>query len=68
MDDPEVHWEPNNELENFILNSKNKTLIYIGFGSIVLNNPKKFLENLFNASKDSNVRIIFCEGWYSFLI
>ena len=67
MDEPEVGWKPSKELINFIEESKNKTLIYIGFGSIVLDDPKKFITNLFDASKETDVRIIFCEGWFFIL-
>ncbi len=58
-------YKPPADLLNFISKAKkdNKKLIYIGFGSIVINNPSELTKTVLNAVVKSDVRCILSKGW-----
>ena len=39
------------------------TPVYIGFGSIVVDNPERFTEMIFDAVKKASVRALVSKGW-----
>ena len=62
LDNPHPNWEPSKELVNF-LSIEPKKIIYIGFGSIVVPDPKAFGQVLIDAVKISGIRCIIAKGW-----
>jgi sterol 3beta-glucosyltransferase len=52
---------PPKELTHFI--ESGPAPVYIGFGSVVGENPTKLTETVFNAVKQSKQRIILAKGW-----
>ncbi|KAL9612916.1 MAG: hypothetical protein Q9167_002499 [Letrouitia subvulpina] len=55
------HFEPDKELEAFL--NAGDMPIYIGFGSIVVDDPDKMTELIFNAVKKSGQRALISKGW-----
>jgi sterol 3beta-glucosyltransferase len=55
LDNPELNWTPPRDLLNFIekARSDGKALVYIGFGSITVPNPKLVTERLVRAVQKS---------------
>ena len=54
-------FKPNSELEDF-LNAREPP-IYIGFGSIVVDNADHFTEMIFEAVRQAGVRALVSKGW-----
>lgn len=63
--DESSKYEPPKELLDFIQKARddNKKLVYIGFGSIVVNNPKELTQAVVDAVLESDVRCILNKGW-----
>ncbi|KAF2726205.1 glycosyltransferase family 1 protein [Polychaeton citri CBS 116435] len=55
------NFKPPKELQDFLDNGD--TPIYIGFGSIVVDDPKEFTKMIFKAIKLAGVRALVNEGW-----
>ena len=51
LDNPELNWTPPKNLSDFIAKARSdgKALVYIGFGSITVPNPKLVTERLIRA-------------------
>lgn len=58
-------YEPSIELQEFIERARNdgKKIVYIGFGSIVVNNANTLTRAIVDAVLDSGVRCILNKGW-----
>ncbi|KAI1781376.1 glycosyltransferase family 1 protein [Hypoxylon cercidicola] len=54
-------FEPPDELVNFLNNGDMP--IYIGFGSIVVDDPDRFTEMIFEAVRQAGVRALVSKGW-----
>jgi sterol 3beta-glucosyltransferase len=67
LDNPELNWTPPRNLLDFISKARSdgKALVYIGFGSITVPNPKLVTERLVRAVLKSDVRAIISKGWSS---
>jgi len=67
LDNPELNWTPPRDLLDFIAKARadGRPLVYIGFGSITVPNPKLVTERLIRAVQKSNVRAIISKGWSS---
>lgn len=68
LDDADVgskKWEPPADLNRFIDNARKlkKKLVYIGFGSIVVSDPKSMTRTVVNAVVQSGVHAILSKGW-----
>ncbi|CAE6534369.1 unnamed protein product [Rhizoctonia solani] len=65
LDDADLNWEPSQELTDFMNRARedNKPLVYIGFGSIVVPNPKAMTRSIVKAVLKSDVRAILSKGW-----
>ncbi|KAG9093377.1 hypothetical protein FRC06_011542 [Ceratobasidium sp. 370] len=65
LDDADLDWKPSQELNDFISKARadNKPLVYIGFGSIVVPNPKAMTRSIVKAVLKSDVRAILSKGW-----
>ncbi|SRR6266702_140496 len=68
LDDADVgskKWEPPADLNRFIDNARKlkKKLVYIGFGSIVVSDPKGMTRTVINAVVQSGVHAILSKGW-----
>ncbi|KAI0274778.1 hypothetical protein BC834DRAFT_814654 [Gloeopeniophorella convolvens] len=68
LDDADVSskkWEPPADLIKFMENSRKlkKKLVYIGFGSIVVSDPKGMTRTVINAIVQSGVHAILSKGW-----
>lgn len=57
-------FQPPSELEQFL--NAGDAPIYIGFGSIVVDDPDKFTEMIFEAVKQAGVRVLLSKGWGGF--
>ncbi|KAJ1548038.1 hypothetical protein HK096_006636 [Nowakowskiella sp. JEL0078] len=55
------NYTPPNDLLEFLENGEKP--IYVGFGSIVVDDPNGFTEMIFDAVRKSGVRIILSKGW-----
>jgi sterol 3beta-glucosyltransferase len=55
LDNPELNWTPPKTLVNFMAKARSddKPLVYIGFGSITVPNPKLVTERLIRAVQKS---------------
>jgi sterol 3beta-glucosyltransferase len=68
LDDADVgskEWQPSVDLINFIDKARKskKKLIYIGFGSIVVSDPKSMTRTVIDAIVRSGVHAILSKGW-----
>ena len=54
-------YEPPSELQEFL--DAGPTPIYIGFGSIVIDDPKALTQMIFDAVKATGVRALISKGW-----
>lgn len=68
MDDADVSakkWSPPPELLKFIetARAENKKIVYIGFGSIVVSDPKSMTRCVVDAIVQSDVYAILSKGW-----
>ncbi|PPJ58193.1 hypothetical protein CBER1_02591 [Cercospora berteroae] len=55
------NFKPDKELEDFL--NSGPPPVYIGFGSIVVDDPNKFTEMIFEATKIAGVRALVNKGW-----
>ncbi|KAM0285013.1 hypothetical protein ACHAQH_001702 [Verticillium albo-atrum] len=58
------NFTPPSDLEKFL--AEGDTPIYIGFGSIVVDDPDKFTQMIFEAVKLAGVRVLLSKGWGGF--
>lgn len=58
-------WKPPEKVVNFINKAREdqKKLVYIGFGSIVVSDPKALTKAVVDAVRQSDVRCILVKGW-----
>ena len=68
LNDAEVSakkWTPPSDLVDFIDNAHalNKKVVYIGFGSIVVSDPKGMTQCVVEAVMQSGVYVILSKGW-----
>ena len=68
LDDADVSaekWTPPSSLVEFIDNARslNKRIVYIGFGSIVISDPKTMTQCVVEAVIQSGVHAILSKGW-----
>lgn len=68
LDDANVgskKWEPPADLIKFISNARKskKKLVYVGFGSIVVSDPKGMTRTVIDAIMQSGVHAILSKGW-----
>lgn len=65
LDEGGKDWSPPQDLVTFIDKSRKdgKKLVYIGFGSIILDNPAKFTREIIDAVLKADVRCILSKGW-----
>ncbi|KAJ1305985.1 hypothetical protein OPQ81_010700 [Rhizoctonia solani] len=65
LDDADLNWKPSQELIEFMNKARedSKPLVYIGFGSIVVPNPKAMTRSIVKAVLKSDVRAILSKGW-----
>lgn len=63
--DEEAGWTPPAELTAFIKKAKDegKKLVYIGFGSITVDNPAALTETVVRAVVDNDLRCVLSKGW-----
>lgn len=63
--DESASYVPPKELTDFIKKARDddKKLVYIGFGSIVVDNPKELTQAVVDAVLESDVRCILNKGW-----
>lgn len=57
----EPTYEPPTELDYFL--SAGPPPIYVGFGSIVINDPKRLTDIILEAARVCGVRVIISRGW-----
>ena len=57
-------FEPPNDLEHFL--NMGEPPVYIGFGSIVVDDPAQFTELIFEGVKIAGVRAVVSKGWGGF--
>ncbi|KAG8996247.1 hypothetical protein FRB95_001778 [Tulasnella sp. JGI-2019a] len=65
LDNPDPDWSPPTSLLEFMATARadGKPLVYIGFGSIVVENPKAMTRSIIKAVLKSDVRAILNKGW-----
>ena len=58
-------WEPPEEIVQFIAKAREdkKKIVYIGFGSIVVSDPRALTETVIESVKNAGVRCILSKGW-----
>lgn len=58
-------YEPPKELEDFIQKARDddKKLVYVGFGSIIVDDPPKMTREVIDAVLKADVRCILSKGW-----
>ncbi|KAH6677877.1 hypothetical protein F5X68DRAFT_173628 [Plectosphaerella plurivora] len=63
--DEATGWEPPKELTDFIAKARadNKKLVYVGFGSIIVNDTAKMTQEVIDAVHKADVRCILSKGW-----
>ncbi|KAI9654928.1 MAG: Sterol 3-beta-glucosyltransferase [Bathelium mastoideum] len=59
------NWKPPSDLTNFIAKARKdgKKLIYVGFGSIVVEDPKALTKTVVDSVLKADVRCILSKGW-----
>lgn len=65
LDNPDHDWTPSEELTAWMKKAREdgKKIVYIGFGSIVVPNPRVMTRNIIKAVVRSGVRAIVSKGW-----
>jgi sterol 3beta-glucosyltransferase len=65
LDNPDLGWTPPDSLLEFMKKARQdgKALVYIGFGSIVVPNPRAMTRSIIKAVHKSDVRAIISKGW-----
>jgi sterol 3beta-glucosyltransferase len=68
--DEEDGWTPPDELVNFMKKARKdgKKLVYIGFGSITVDNPAALTETVVRAVVDNGLRCVLSKGWSDRLV
>ncbi|CRK42911.1 hypothetical protein BN1708_008906 [Verticillium longisporum] len=63
--DEATKWEPPKELTDFIAQARadDKKLVYVGFGSIIVNDTAKMTQEVIDAVLKADVRCILSKGW-----
>ncbi|KAI9140763.1 hypothetical protein BKA69DRAFT_1125488 [Paraphysoderma sedebokerense] len=61
-------WQPSHALREILRNDRDekgeyKPIVYIGFGSIVVNNPAKLTATILKAVEKAGVRAVIAKGW-----
>jgi len=58
-------WEPPQDVVDFIAKARKdeKKIVYIGFGSIVVSDPKALTETVIESVMNAGVRCILAKGW-----
>ncbi|KAI5460333.1 hypothetical protein BGZ63DRAFT_357459 [Mariannaea sp. PMI_226] len=58
-------WEPPKELQDFIDKARKdgKKIVYVGFGSIIVNDTAKMTQEVIDAVQKADVRCILSKGW-----
>lgn len=58
-------YQPPQELQDFIDKARadGKKLVYVGFGSIIVNDPAKMTQEVIDAVEKADVRCILSKGW-----
>ncbi|CAM1503579.1 Fc.00g011700.m01.CDS01 [Cosmosporella sp. VM-42] len=58
-------YQPPQELQDFIDKARadGKKLVYVGFGSIIVNDPAKMTQEVIDAVQKADVRCILSKGW-----
>jgi len=62
LDNPNPGWQPTAELEAFLAD-KSKKIVYIGFGSIVVDDPENMTDTIVQAVGRAGVKAILVKGW-----
>ncbi|KAG1139966.1 hypothetical protein G6F38_009457 [Rhizopus arrhizus] len=65
LDNPQTGWKPDPKLKAFVEAKDIRPLVYIGFGSIIVSDPKEITRIIVEAVLLSNVRAIVSRGWSS---
>ncbi|KAJ3553296.1 hypothetical protein NM688_g3691 [Phlebia brevispora] len=67
LDNPDLDWTPPQSLIQFMEKARldSKPLVYIGFGSITVPDPRSMTEHIVEAVVKSGVRAIISRGWSS---
>jgi UDP:flavonoid glycosyltransferase YjiC (YdhE family) len=65
LDNPQTGWKPDPKLKAFVEAKDTRPLVYIGFGSIIVSDPKEITRIIVEAVLLSNVRAIVSRGWSS---
>jgi len=65
LDNPELGWAPPQTLVDWMMKARvdGKPIVYIGFGSITVPNPKLVTERIIRGVLKSGVRAIISKGW-----
>ncbi|KAN0139921.1 UDP-Glycosyltransferase/glycogen phosphorylase [Lactarius tabidus] len=65
LDNPELGWSPPQTLVDWMAKARadGKPIVYIGFGSITVPNPKLVTERIIRGVLKSGVRAIISKGW-----
>ena len=63
--DESSHWTPPHDLAHFITQARKdgKKLVYVGFGSIVVSDPKALTKTVVDSVIKADVRAILSKGW-----
>ena len=63
--DESSDWTPPDDLSRFIARARNdgKRLVYVGFGSIVVSDPKALTKTVVDSVLKADVRAILSKGW-----
>ncbi|OAQ75685.1 UDP-glucose:sterol glycosyltransferase [Purpureocillium lilacinum] len=58
-------YQPPQELDDFIKRARadGKKIVYVGFGSIIVNDPAKMTQEVIDAVRKADVRCILSKGW-----
>ncbi|CEG67174.1 hypothetical protein RMATCC62417_03641 [Rhizopus microsporus] len=65
LDNPQTGWKPEEKLKAFVESKDTRPLVYIGFGSIIVSDPKEITRIIVESVLLSNVRAIVSRGWSS---
>lgn len=64
LKNPDVGWTPPHDLVEFLRRrGPGDRVVYVGFGSIVVPDPKALTKTVVDAVKKSKVRVILSKGW-----
>ncbi|KAI9000395.1 hypothetical protein DFJ74DRAFT_697632 [Hyaloraphidium curvatum] len=65
LDNPDLSWTPPADLVEFLDRKDGKKIVYIGFGSIVVQDAEAMSRAIIAAVEQAGVRAIVAEGWSS---